>query len=117
MTISVTWLLTALLSGIVARPQFFLHSFLFRLCLLRQNLRLRKVRAATATKKQSHGAAKRAQAPADLQQELGGTEEELTSDEALTDTLQGMANSLYSMMTMSLELSLYVHGLDDAAAV
>ena len=50
--------------------------------------------AVTASKKQSNKAAKRAQAPAALQQDLVGTEQELTGDEALTDPLQCMANHI-----------------------
>ena len=108
--------LTSLHSGIVARLQFcLLLSYLSYASEAKTKVKKCKG-AATAPKKQSDRAAKRAQAPAALQQDLGATEEGLTSDEALTDPLQGMANCLDNMMTMLLELSLKVHGMDKAAA-
>ena len=72
--------------------------------------------ADTAPKKQSSRAAKRAHAPAALQQDLVVTEEECTGDAAHTGSLQGMVNCVDNMMAIILELSQKVHGPDKTAA-
>ena len=72
--------------------------------------------ASNAPKKQFTRVAKRAQAPADLQKNLLGTEKEFSSDEALTNPLQGISNCLVNMMSMLLERSQKVHGTDRAVA-
>ena len=88
-TIFATGNLTLLLRDTVGGPQFFLSSCLHSSMAPKSITKAKMSKgAATAPTKQFSKADKRAQAPGALKQNLSGTEEQISGDEALTYTLQ-----------------------------